>query len=166
MSEEDRRNDEGLRQFLDKLEAGELPFGIITQTGYHNLEKRFHNWFLTGMVAFVILGLSCAGAAFGFGYVLDKLQEQRESFIHDNCDAQNKRNTDTINKLTEATNEARNEATTQAEKKRIENSLEASIAIINALVPVQDCDLLIQVARGEAEAPPPEPKTKKPKGGR
>lgn len=160
MSEEpDRRNDEGLRQFLEGLENEELPFGIITQKGYHDLEKRFHNWFLTGMVAFVILGLSCAGAAFGFGYVLDKIQKQRESFIHDNCDAQNQRNTDTINELTAATNNARNEATSKAEKDRIDHSLEASIAIINALVPVQDCDRLVQVARGEAEAPPPVSKT-------
>lgn len=167
--EQERRNDEGLRLFLEKLEGDEIPFGIVTQKGYHDLEKqyqtiedRFHRWFVTGLVIFALLGMSCAAGFFAFSYVLGKIQDQRESFIHDNCQAQNERNTNTIVKLTDATNDARNVAESEAEKQRIDQSLEASIAIINALVPVQDCDMLVKVARGEAEAPPPEPKPKKP----
>lgn len=161
--EADRRKDEQLREILDDLENDEVSFGIITQTGYQDLEKRFHKWFLTGMVAFVLLGLTTVAAGFGFSYLLGQIQKNRERFIHDNCSAQNTRNTVTVTKLTELTNEAANEARSQGEKRRINQSLEGSLAIINALVPVQDCDMLVKVARGEAEAPPPEPQPKEPK---
>lgn len=168
--QEERRGKNGdndaLRKLMDLLEENELPFGVITQYGYRDLEQRFHRWFIIGLIAFTLIGLSTSAGLVGFAYVLNKVQENREEFIHSNCEATNARNKDTVDKLTELSNEAANKTTSEAEKKRIEQSLPGTIALINALSPVQNCDTLVKVASGEAEAPPPTPQPKKRKESR
>lgn len=166
MSEQEERrgnggNEQSLRKLMDLLEDDKLPFGVITQYGYRDLEQRFHRWFVIGLIAFTLIGLSTTAGLFGFAYVLNKVQDNRKEFIQASCESSNKRNKDTVTKLTEISNEAANKATSEAEKKRIEQSLPGTIALINALSPVQDCDAVVKVASGEAEAPPPAPQPKK-----
>lgn len=164
MNEQERRgnggNGESLRKLMDLLEDDKLPFGVITQYGYRDLEERFHRWFIIGLIAFVLIGLSTTAGLFGFAYVLSEVQDNRKEFIHSSCEATNKRNKDTVAKLTELNAEAVDAATSGAERKRIEQSLPGTVALINALSPIQDCDQLVRVAQGEAEAPPPEPQPK------
>lgn len=157
---EEQKDNEALRKIVDLLEQDQLPFGVITQYGYRDLEQRFHRWFIIGLIAFVLIGLSTTAGLFGFAYVLSEVQDNRKEFIRTSCEATNKRNRDTITKLTELSNKSANEATSPAEKKRIKQSLPGTIALINALSPVQDCDQLVLVAQGKAEAPPPAPQPK------
>ena len=110
----ERRRSEALRRFFDEIE--EHSFGIVTQLGYqklenkiteHNsqIERRFHNWFVAGLVAFSIIAVATGISLIGFGIVLsnqsdtdDKIQTQRYDSILQQCNEQNDRHTKTIAK--------------------------------------------------------------------
>ncbi len=69
------------------------------------LETRLRKFFFKALVAFAIIGLTSAGSLFGFGVLLKEqgkvdtqIQAQRYDTVLDNCEAQNKRNLQTIKK--------------------------------------------------------------------
>jgi hypothetical protein len=167
----ERRNDSFLRDILDNLD--QYAFGIITQHGYRELERKlnehaqtiedkFHRWFVRGLVAFAVIAVACVSALVGFGIVqsnqgnlIQQVKNTRRSFVRDSCRAQNKRHDKTQRILLRAAQRAEDKAPTLHSRMRIRNNTEVSIALIDALAPVQDCNRLAQVSVGDAKPPPP-----------
>lgn len=155
MSEEvpERRSSPALRELVERLEAN--PFGIITQTGYRELEKkiakhsekmeeRFHRWFLGGLVAFGIIALTSAGALVGFSVLLtkqgnltSKIQQQRFDSLLDGCLDQNLRHDDVIKKIDAA---VAGTPPPPARQRRAKESAKPFKLILEAAVPhIDDC---------------------------
>lgn len=169
MNEEEpieERKDRKERFLKDFFENSELyTFGIITQTGYRELEDRlntharsvsdrFHRWFVISLVAFSIISLSSAAGLVGFGVLLkkqgnttDEIQQQRRSFVQSACEDQNSRHDDTSKKLIHAMNVAikRN----PARREQIRQSSQVSLGLIDALVPKKNCVQVVQEATGQ-----------------
>lgn len=107
MSEDqERRNDEALRELLDNIEDGEHPFGIITQAGYRELQEQIHKWIVRGLIGFGIIGLACAISLVGFGILLTKqgnttnnIQNQRYNAFLDSCEDTNTRHDNVVAKI-------------------------------------------------------------------
>lgn len=155
MNEEvpDRRSSTALTELLQQLE--EHPFGIITQTGYRELEKkisrhaekiegRFHRWFMGGLIAFAIIALTSAVALGGFSVLLTKqgnlttkIQQQRYDSVLDACLDQNIRHDDVIKKIDDAVAEV---PPPPARQRRAKESAKPFKLILEAAVPyTKDC---------------------------
>lgn len=161
----EERKDRKERFLKDFFENSELyTFGIITQTGYRELEDRlntharsvsdrFHRWFVISLAAFSIIALSSAVALVGFGVLLkqqgnttDEIQQQRREFVQESCADQNHRHDDTAKKLIHAMNVAikRN----PERRAEIRQSSQVSLGLIDALVPKQNCAQVVREATG------------------
>lgn len=149
MSEQDEQPT--LQGVLKDLE--ENPFGIITQLGYQELstklekqadknEERFHRWFLAGLIAVAIIGLTSAVALAGFGVLLtkqgsitDQIQMQRYSSVLDACLDQNERHDKVIVKIDEAVAQ-----TPPARQRQAREGAKPFKLILEAAVPyTKDC---------------------------
>lgn len=115
---EERRGESFLRLIFENID--QYAFGIITQHGYQELEnklsahaleieRKFHKWFVRGLVAFGIMALCCSVSLIGFGFLLnsqgdvtDQIQAQRYSSLRDLCLDQNKRHDDVIAQIDDA----------------------------------------------------------------
>jgi hypothetical protein len=158
----DRRRENFLRDFIENSEL--YTFGIITQTGYRELQQqlerqaqevqgRFHRWFIVGLIAYAIIALSSAVALAGFGIVLTdqnntttQIQQQRHDFTRSTCVDQNQRHDLTGKKLIAATRQAIHR--TPGRKAEIQRSSQTSLTLIDALVPKRNCE---EVARKATE---------------
>jgi hypothetical protein len=117
----------------------------------HDL-RRFFNW---GIAILAIVGLTTAASIFGFGILLteqgkqnDKIasqqlqiQNQRRDAIRNTCEDQNTRHDNTVAKFEAAAQEETKNHPEQAAQ--IQESIQANLQIIDALVPKQDCEALI-----------------------
>lgn len=117
------------------------------------IEGRLSKWLFRGLIAYAVIALACVGALIGFEVVIDQIQATRKEFIRTTCEAQNKRNANTIKKFRKASNEAIKRNPKFA--KEIRKGRKDNEAIINALAPKQDCKKLSAVAVGEKKPPPP-----------
>lgn len=165
----DRRRQHFLKDFFENSEL--YTFGIITQTGYKQLEerinahaadvrRRFHRWFILSLVAGALMGLSTGAGLIGFSVILKKqgraaevqkkttqeIQQQRKDTIRTACEDQNRRHDDTSSKLTKAMRDAIHQHPEQ--QAQIRQSSQVSLGLINALVPKQDCDAVVRKATG------------------
>lgn len=162
---QERRLDRKERFLRDFFENSELyTFGIITQTGYRELEerlsahsaevqRRFHRWFVVSLAAFAIMALSSSAGLVGFGVLLksqrnttEQIQQQRRDAIRGNCEDQNAKHDDTIRKLFQAMKDAIKRHPVRG--KEIRQSSKASIGLIDALVPKKNCDQVVKGATG------------------
>lgn len=171
----ERRSDSFLRNILDNLD--QYAFGIITEHGYRELEnklnehareieQKFHKWFIRGLVAFGIMSLGVILGLVGYGLLLNKqgdllaqFKETRKEFVRDSCLAQNKRHDNTIAKLNTLSAKSIKQRKTATGRKRAEDGRVATIGLIDALAPKQNCKKLAAVSVGDAKPPPPEIKT-------
>lgn len=145
--------DRTLQRALKELEAN--PFGIITQRGYHELskklerqsernEERFHRWFLSGLIAVAIIGLTSAAALAGFGVLLTKqgnvtnqIQMQRYGAVLDACLDQNVRHDKVIQAIDDAVAAV---PPPPANQQRARESAKPFKLILEAAVPyTEDC---------------------------
>lgn len=150
----ERRTDKTLREVIDNL--AENPFGIITQRGYQELERkiddyaneienRFHKWLLGGIIAFAVIGLACTTSLVGFGVLLTnqgnathEIQQQRYTAVLDSCLDQNVRHDNVIAAIDEAVAQ-----TPKANRKRAKESAGPFKLILEAAVPyTMDCRAL------------------------
>jgi hypothetical protein len=163
----DRRRQHFLKDFFENSEL--YTFGIITQTGYKQLEerinahaadvrRRFHRWFILSLVAGALMGLSTGAGLIGFSIILKKqgraaqvqkkttqeIQQQRRNSIFSNCTDQNERHDKTSARLIAAMNKAIEQHPEQRE--RIRQSSQVSLGLIDALVPKQDCAAVVRKA--------------------
>lgn len=150
------------KKFFDDPDS--FTFGIITQTGYRELEnrldaqardirERFHRWFLISLTAFAVVGLTSSIALVGFGLLLTKqgqftsdIQQQRRDTINGQCLDQNNRHNDTVDRLIRAEKVAEKKAATLSAKLKIRNSVEVSLGLIDSLAPLRDCNEVVREA--------------------
>jgi hypothetical protein len=173
----DRRGESFLRLVFENID--QYAFGIITQHGYQELEdklskhakgieEKLHRWLVRGMIILGCMALCTIIALVGFGVVLSQqsdtqasFKNTRKAFVRDSCAAQNKRHDKTIKKLGKLYGPAFARAKTTERKKRLLQNREATIGLIDALAPKQNCDKLALVSVGEAKPPPPDIHAKK-----
>jgi formaldehyde-activating enzyme involved in methanogenesis len=74
----------------------------------------------------------------------EDIQQNRVSFIRDECEDVNQRHDNTIAALDAVLKQAIEDHPERAE--RIEESRTSTVLLINALVPVRDCDERVQLA--------------------
>jgi hypothetical protein len=115
------------------------------------IENRLRRWIRKITVGFAILGLACALALVGYGYLLrqqnkttDRIQAQRKEFVRRTCTDQNHRHHKTIGVLDKLL--LKQPHKTAAQKKAIATARSQNILLINALVPLQNCDKLVRIA--------------------
>lgn len=153
MGNEPSQTNKTLESVLKDLEGN--PFGIITQLGYQELsqkldrqgeknEERFHRWFLSGLIAIAIIGLTSAAALAGFGVLLtkqsgvtDEIQTQRYGSVLDLCLDQNERHDKVIKAIDDAVAAV---PPPPAEQQRARESAKPFKLILEAAVPyTADC---------------------------
>lgn len=131
------------------------------------IENRFQRWFVRGLIAFSIIGVATTVALVGFGIVLNEqketsdqlqalvhqnqqfaldIQQQRRDTVFNSCTSTNERNKATQAALKKGSDEDIKNAPTEAAKQEIARRRDVTIAIINAVLPVQDCESLVKEA--------------------
>lgn len=160
---------DNLKNFFDDPDG--FSFGVITQTGYRELEnkineqaevnrRQFHRWFVGALVAVGLIALCASAGIFGFGIVLDKqksftsnlqqfaqdIQQQRRDTIRGSCEDQNQRHDKTTRRLIRAKHAAEKQVSTFQARMKIRNNAEVSLALIDSLVPLQNCDQVVKEA--------------------
>lgn len=158
MTEQTDPEDQWLSKVLEDVENH--PFGIVTQRGYEELERkitnfsgrierRFRRWFITSLIAFSCVSLTSSAALVGFGFLLTQqsnttrqIQDQRKEAISTACQDQNQRHDGTAYALGLAKDDAIKEHPEQ--KKEIEKQTQVSLGLIDALAPHQDCAKLVK----------------------
>jgi hypothetical protein len=115
------------------------------------IENRLKRWIRKITIGFVILGMACALALVGYGYLLrqqhkttDRIQAQRKEFTRQSCVDQNIRHEHSLNVINSVIRKA--EKKNPELKKNYEASKTANILLINALVPKQNCAALVKAA--------------------
>lgn len=126
----------------------------------HKIEARFQRWFLLGLIAFALIGLTSTAALIGFGINLHNIKENRELFVRNECETTNKRNKDTSQGLILAAQEDIEHRDTAAGKLEVQRRRDVTLALIDLLAPLQNCDYLVDVALGRA-TPTPVPTPRK-----
>lgn len=108
-------------------------------------------WIIRGLVAFGIIGFGVTVALVGFNILLgnqrdfaDEIQEQRQTEILTECESQNQRNESTQNALRVGSNEDIRNADTEEEREEIRRRRDVTISLIDAVMPVQDCERLVE----------------------
>ena len=166
MTEEDdqRKSSGGRREYDDPNKA--LNEHIVAN------DKRLTRFFRGAIIAFAFIGILTTVALVGFGVVLneqqdtaDKLealvksnqaltlqnkrfaediQQQRRDSIRDACVAQNKRHDGSVAALVKGSDEDQANAPNEDARKEIRRRRDVTIALLDALAPVQDCEKLVK----------------------
>lgn len=104
-----------------------------------------------GIIAISILGLACALALVGYGYLLrqqhkttDEIQSQRKEFVRRTCVDQNKRHDKTLRVLSHIVDVAEHKHPEL--RKAYEDSRAQNLLLINALAPKQNCVVAVKAA--------------------
>lgn len=156
---EDKRGSVGRREYDDanaKLDAH-----------IQENDARLRRFFIGALIAFSIIGLACTGSLIGFGIVLhaqqqtaDQLtelveqnkqftadiQKQRRSSIIEGCSTQNARHDGALKALTEGSDLDQKNAPDEATRAEIRRRRDVTIALLDALAPVEDCQAKAKAA--------------------
>jgi hypothetical protein len=145
--------------------------------GYTDLEdridRRFHKRFRGMLLAFSIIGITSAIALAGFGILLQdqkdtadrlailvkqneefsiEIQTQRQAAVLRSCQETNDRNRDTSARLNAAAAKDIASRDTEAEKNEVRRRRDVTLGLIDALVPLRDCQ---QIVKEAVQEPPP-----------
>lgn len=149
------------------------------------IEARFRKRYKGMLIAFSIIGIACAVALAGFGYLLNKqgdqqedlqnqqeqlerlsaanrdlvfdIQEQRKDSIRRACEESNKRNEDTSTALTVAAGEDIQNAPNMAAQEEIRRRRDVTLALIDLIAPKRDCDKAVEDAVKPVDPVPVDP---------
>lgn len=128
-----------------------------TQALAASTQERFRRWFIVGLLAFSVIGLASGVAIIGYGFVIknqrktaartaQRIQDQREATVRGNCETTNTRNRRTSEKLIAASKLDLSTAKTAAQRSDIRRRRDFTLALIDALVPIEDCDQKVKDA--------------------
>lgn len=149
---DDQRGSEGRRDYDDANAA----------LGRHieQNDRRLRKFFIGAIVAFAIIGLACTASLIGFGVVLndqqktanqlavlvtqnkkfaDDIQKQRKDSIIEGCKAQNARHDGSVKALMEGSDIDQENAPDEKARVEIRRRRDVTIALLDALAPVEDC---------------------------
>lgn len=118
----------------------------------HENDQRLRRFFIGAIVAFAIIGIACTVSLIGFGVVLAQLKDTRRDFTRSLCESQNYRHAQTVLKFKEAQIVLAKKHPEQV--KAIQESVDENLKIIDALVPLQDCEYLVKLSVGEVTPTP------------
>lgn len=124
------------------------------------VEKRFHRWFVTGLVAFSTIGFSSFIAIIGFGFTLKEhdhileeqkhisfdIQAQRRDTVLRGCQDTNRRNRGAQTELRVRAEQDLAKIKDPVVRQAFRNARTRDAALINAVVPIQDCQALVKQA--------------------
>lgn len=116
------------------------------------LEERFSRFFIRALIAFAFIGICCAVAIAGFGYVLkeqgdtaDAIQRQRYNVTLETCLDQNNKNKNVAKKIDEAIDAQLPKTASQKQKTEARKVGNTFKLIIGAAVPyTSDCKALAE----------------------
>lgn len=149
---DDKRGSPGRREYDDANQA--LDAHIKAN------DARLRRFFIGAMVAFSIIGLACTVALIGFGVVLREqqktsdqlailvkqnqqftidIQKQRKDSIIEGCTAQNARHNASLKALMEGSGIDLENAPDEKARAEIRRRRDVTIALLDALAPVEDC---------------------------
>lgn len=97
-------------------------------------------------VAFLLFAVTGLGI-WQLAEVVDSIQVNREEIVRENCEDQNARHDSSIAALDEVLSRAVKENPERREQ--IEQSRTATVLLIDALVPVQDCEERVEILNTE-----------------
>lgn len=122
------------------------------------IELRVSRFIFRGSIGFAVIGVSSAVALAGFGIVLreqqdqtDQIKDTRETVTRTVCEDTNDRNRNTSKRIIELSDEAMKKLKTEAEREDAKIRRDSTLGLIDALVPVQDCDYLVDLALGKVK---------------
>lgn len=156
---EDKRGSEGRREYDDANAA----------LGRHieQNDSRLRRFFVGAMIAFAIIGVACTVSLIGFGIVLNDqqntanqlkvlveqnkqfaidIQEQRKNAIIETCTEQNARHDGSVDALRQGSDIDQKNAPNEKARKEIRRRRDVTIALLDALAPVQNCNALAKKA--------------------
>lgn len=164
--DEDNRESNGRREYDDANAALDLHI--------KENDQRLRRFFKGALIALSIIGLATAIALAGFGIVLDnqqetsdqlkvlvkqskklaldnkafaaEIQQQRRDSILESCTAQNKRHDGSVAALVKGSDEDQANAPNEAARKEIRRRRDVTIALLDALAPVEDCQQKVKEA--------------------
>lgn len=131
---------------------------VVEELNKHadRIEARLRKFYLKALIAIAIIGLTSAVALAGFGYLLRKqhettnaIQEQRKESIFRACADQNERHDNSFTEFRTAAADYIKKHPKEAAQVR--ESVDANLAIIEALSPKQDC---VKVVRNSVKEAP------------
>ena len=132
----------GWREVVDKLD----------QRG-DELEKRFTRFYTRALGAFAILGFCCAISLGGFSFILKErdqtsraIQNQRAEFIGNECRTTNRRHEVAVATLITGAEEDLAKAETSAIRRDIRRRRDVTLALLDAVLPVQNCKVVVEAA--------------------
>lgn len=152
MNDEDKRDSAGRREYDDANAA--LNAHIEAN------DALLRKFFIGALIAFSIISLATAASLIGFGIVLHKqqktanqlavlvrqnkdfgldIQKQRRDSIIESCEVQNDRHNDSIAALKEGSDIDQQNAPNEAARVEIRRRRDVTIALLDALAPVEDC---------------------------
>lgn len=168
--DEDNRESAGRRNYDDANKA----LGRHIEAN----DKRLRKFFIGALIACSIIGLATAAALVGFGIVLDEqqntadqlarivrqnkqftidIQQQRRDSILESCKAQNERHDGSVDALVKGSNEDQKNADSEAARKEIRRRRDVTIALLDALAPVENCEEKVKQAVKPPTPPKPSP---------
>lgn len=124
-------------------------------------DARLRKFFVGALIAFSIIGLAVTAALIGFGIVLREqqntadqlatlvkqnqqfaidIQKQRKDSIIESCEAQNARHDGSVKALKAGSDIDIENAKTEAAKNEIARRRDVTIALLDALAPVENCE--------------------------
>lgn len=144
-------------QIIDRRKNGYREVEAKLDSHAEEIERRFDRWFKWGLVAFSIIAITSGIAIVGYGFVLRSqadftrdIQQQRREATVAACQETNDRNKHTVDALKAGSSVDKANAPDDAARAEIERRVQVTIALINALAPVQDCtELADQRVKGD-----------------
>ena len=123
-------------------------------------DARLRKFFIGALIAFSIIGLACTVALIGYGIVLREqqqtadqlailvkqnkdfardIQKQRKDSIIESCTTQNARHDGSVKALVKGSDIDQENAANEAARVEIRRRRDVTIALLDALAPVEDC---------------------------
>lgn len=110
------------------------------------IEARLRRFFFRALLAFAVIGVTSAGALFGFASVLrayndvgSQIQNQRKAYVRETCQDTNDKHRKAVSALVTGSSADIAAATSEAEKNDIRRRRDVTLALLDAIAPVQNC---------------------------
>lgn len=107
--------------------------------GYDELKGELHHFFRRIWTIVILIGVTSTLALVGYGFALAEIQQQRLEV----CKDQNSKHDNTVTKLNDAALFDENSRKTEAGKAEVRRRRDVTIALIDAITPVRDCDVVV-----------------------
>lgn len=122
------------------------------------IEARLSRFFFRALLAFAVIGITSAGSLFGFAAVLrayndvgQQIQAQRKVYVKQTCKATNKRHKEAVSALITGSTSDIKAATTEAQRNDIRRRRDVTLALLDAIAPLQNCKAQAKTAVKEVK---------------